>query len=409
MWRLFGYWMKLLLTSILVLGLGAGGFYLWSKSPTRDGAGQISARSTTAVVEPRSIKFAVTAAGDIGPADQVSVRPEVNGRIAELPVDIGDKVAKDALLCRLDDRDLQIEKQAREGDIDGAKLTLQKTERAFKRNKKLFEQNLISVEVFEDSKTEFELATNALSRAISALRMVEDRLLKTKILAPFDCTVLTRPVSTGQAVSGSAGFNSGTEIMSIANLSEMIILAHVNQADVIRLSSGQDVDVQVESVPGLKIKGKLDRIAPQAVIKNGIKGFAARVAIKDIDPRVRPGMTAILNIPVSSVDNVLAVPLSAVFTEPEGRYVYVQEGEGFIKRPVVVGLTDFFYAEVQEGLAEGDIVSLEQVADNRDNIRAQAAARRGLSALESPGTGSGATKQPAAGGERRNRRATTGT
>ena len=409
MWRLFGYWMKLLLTSILVLGLGAGGVYLWSKSPTRDGAGQISARSTTAVVEPRSIKFAVTAAGDIGPADQVSVRPEVNGRIAELPVDIGDKVAKDALLCRLDDRDLQIEKQAREGDIDGAKLTLQKTERAFKRNKKLFEQNLISVEVFEDSKTEFELATNALSRAISALRMVEDRLLKTKILAPFDCTVLTRPVSTGQAVSGSAGFNSGTEIMSIANLSEMIILAHVNQADVIRLSSGQDVDVQVESVPGLKIKGKLDRIAPQAVIKNGIKGFAARVAIKDIDPRVRPGMTAILNIPVSSVDNVLAVPLSAVFTEPEGRYVYVQEGEGFIKRPVVVGLTDFFYAEVQEGLAEGDIVSLEQVADNRDNIRAQAAARRGLSALESPGTGSGATKQPAAGGERRNRRATTGT
>ena len=89
--------------------------------------------------------------------------------------------------------------------------------------------------------------------------------------------------------------------------------------------------------------------------------------------------------------------------------MYVQEGEGFIKRPVVVGLTDFFYAEVQEGLAEGDIVSLEQVADNRDNIRAQAAARRGLSALESPGTGSGATKQPAAGGERRNRRATTGT
>src|SRR5207247_1664644 len=132
--------MKLLLTLFAVLGLGTGGYFLWKSSPAKDSADHLSGRPTTATVEARDIFFAVSAAGDIGPADQVSVRPEVNGRIAELPVDIGDKVKKDALLCRLDDRDLQIEKQAREGDIDGAKLTLQKTERAFKRNKKLFEQ-----------------------------------------------------------------------------------------------------------------------------------------------------------------------------------------------------------------------------------------------------------------------------
>src|SRR5436190_19248043 len=151
--------MKFIVALLVLAGVSAGGYYLWSKSPGREPLSRNSERTSTATVEPRSIRFGVTAAGDIGPADQVSVRPEVNGRIAELPVDVGDKVAKDALLCRLDDRDLQIEKQAREGDIDGAKLTLQKTERAFKRNKKLFEQNLISVEVFEDSKTEFELAT----------------------------------------------------------------------------------------------------------------------------------------------------------------------------------------------------------------------------------------------------------
>jgi RND family efflux transporter MFP subunit len=357
--------MKLVLAIFVVAGVSAGGYYLWSKSPTRDASSQSIEHVSTATVQPRSIRFAVTAAGDIGPADQVSVRPEVNGRIEELPVDIGDKVPKGALLCRLDDRDLQIEKQSREGEVDGAKLGLQKAQRTFLRNKKLFTDNLISQELYEDSRTEFDLATNALCRAQSALRLVEDHILKTKILAPFDCTVLTRPISIGQAVSGSAGYNAGTEVMTIANLSDMIVSAHINQTDVIRLSPGQDVQVQIESVPGLELTGKLDRVAPQAIIKNGIKGFAARVAIKNTDPRVRPGMTAILSIPVSSAENVLAVPLSAVFTERNERYVFVKDGESFARRPVVVGLTDYFFAEVQQGLTEGDVVSLEQVVDSR--------------------------------------------
>jgi RND family efflux transporter MFP subunit len=356
--------MKFILPFVLLAGLSAGGYYLWSNSPVRAELQNGAAHPKTAIVEPRSITFSVTAAGDIGPADQVSVRPEVNGRIAELPVDIGDKVKKGDLLCQLDDRDLQIEKQSREAEVDGAKLSLQKAQRTFLRNKQLFNDRLISAEIFDDSKTEFDLATNSLARAVSALRLVEDRVSKTKILAPFDCTVLTRPVSIGQAVSGSAGFNSGTEIMSIANLNDMIITAHINQADVIRLNSGQEVDVQVESVPGLKLKGKIDRISPQAVAKNSIKGFATRIAIKNIDPRVRPGMTAILNIPIGSAENVLTVPLSAVFTDRGDRYVFVQEGDDFVRRPILIGLTDFFYAEVQEGLAEGDTVSLQQVVDS---------------------------------------------
>ena len=305
--------MKYWLSIIVVLGLAGAGYYFWKHPTSKTDPSGGSKRPTSATVESRNIRFAVNAAGDIGPADQVSVRPEVNGRIAELPVDIGDKISKDALLCRLDDKDLQIERSQRVTEIDGAKLQLQKASRNFARSQQLFADRLVSLEVFEDTKTEHDLATNSLERAQSALRMVEDRLSKTKILAPFDCTVLTRPVSTGQAVSGSAGFNSGTEVMTVANLSDMIISAHVNQADVTRLSTGQIVDISVESVPGLAMKGAVERIAPQATIKNSIKGFAARILIKNIDPRVRPGMTANIKIPVASADNVVAVPLAAVF------------------------------------------------------------------------------------------------
>jgi len=355
--------MKFFAIIIIVAGLGAGGYYWYKKTPATEQVNPSANRPTSAVVESRDIRFVVNAAGDIGPADQVSVRPEVNGRLAELPVDIGDKVRKGSLLCRLDDKDLQIERSQRLTEIDSAKFQLQKARRNFERSKHLFGEKLISVEVYEDTRTEFDLASNSLQRTESALHLLEESISKTKIMAPFDCTVLTRPVSVGQAVSGSAGFNSGTEVMTIANLNDMIVTAHINQADVTRLKQGQNVEVQIESVPGLRMEGVVDRIAPQAILKNGIKGFAARVAIKDIDARVRPGMTAIIGIPIASAENVLAVPLSAVFTERGEHFVFVKDEDKYEKRTIVIGVADYSFAEVQKGLESGEVVSLEQPPD----------------------------------------------
>lgn len=353
--------MKWIITAIVIAALGGGGYWVYrQRGDAKPGAAAATARPTTATVEKRDIRFEITAAGDIGPADQVSVRSEVNGRIVELPVDIGDKVKKGDLLCRLDDKDLQIERSQRLIEIDGARLQLQKAKRNYDRQKQLLEKSLVSQEVFDDSKTEFDLATNAIDRAEQSLMLVEDKLRKTRMDAPFDCTVLTRPVSLGQTVSGAAGFNSGTEIMTIANLNDMIVNAHVNQADVIRLSPGRELEIQAESVPGVRMKGIVERIAPQAVIKNGIKGFSARVAIKSIDPRVRPGMTAVLSIPVSNADNVLAVPLAAVFTEGGERFVFVKNDEKFERRPVLLGVADYSHAEILQGLNAGEVVALDK-------------------------------------------------
>lgn len=369
--------MKFFLTLLAVAGLGVGSFFLWKQWERRQAASSDAKVVSTANVEGRDISFAINAAGEIGPADQVSVRPEINGKIAELPVDIGDKLKKGQLLFRLDDTDLQSEKESQLSQIAGAKLQIEaatfqmeRTEREFKRNQELFEGRLVAQEIFDNARTDHEVAKNslalsrnALERAEKALKQIDDKLAKTRIEAPFDCTVLIRPVSLGQTVSGSAGFNSGTEVMSIANLNDMIITAHINQADVTRMKTGQPVEVQVESVPGLKMKGEVERIAPQAVIKNGIKGFSARITIKNLDERIRPGMTSILSIPVASVENALSVPLSAVFTEKGERYVYVKDGEQFERRPVQIGISDYAYAEVQRGVSDGDVVALETPAD----------------------------------------------
>ena len=393
--------MKKFIIILAILSVaGYGGFRFWKKWQTESRVAKIPKRATTATVESRDIHFSINSAGDIGPADQVSVRPEVNGKIAVLPVDIGDKVKKGDLLFTLNDVDLQIERSSRLTEIDGAKLQLEKTKRNFDRVQKLFADKLISLEVFDDARTEFDLAQNSLARADQSLRLVEDRLSKTKIVAPFDCTVLTRPVSVGQAVSGSGGFNSGTEVMTIANLKDMVIMAHINQADVTRVNVNQRVEVEIDSVPGLKMTGTVERIAPQATLKNNLKGFSARIVLKEIDPRVRPGMTANLSIPVASAEDVLSIPLAAVFTENGERYAYVKKDEATERRSIQIGVTDYSFAEVTRGLTAGEIVSLEQPADSVTGKKGAEGPGRKTGAKPA-GTGGAATNRPASSGSTR--------
>jgi HlyD family secretion protein len=390
--------MKTWAAVIVVLALGSGGFFLWKNWQKSQPAGALPARPTTAVVIQTNIDFAVNAAGEIGPAEQVSVRPEINGKIELLPVDIGDAVKKDDLLFKLDDKELQQQRASNLTVIERAKLELEKAERDYKRAQDLLAEKLISQELFDNTKTTCELAKNSLDRSQKDLAIIEERLTKTEVRAPFDCTVLIRPVSMGQAVSGSGGFNSGTEVLTIADLNAMVINAHVNQADVSRLKVDQTVEVAVEAVTGLVITGVVERIAPQAAIRNNIKGFAARILLKNVDARVRPGMTANIKIPVASADHVMAVPLAAVFTEkkPESteyeRFVYVQQDGEMEKRNVKVGVSDYFFVEIQEGLAAGEVVALELPKEEREKKKQQLAGPR----PGSGGQGGGGGKKSAA-------------
>ena len=399
--------MKTVVTVLVILGLAGAAYYWRNQLPTPGNASAGNGvRPTTADVIQTNISFAVNAAGEIGPAEQVSVRPEINGKIEQLPVDLGDRVKKGDLLFKLDDKELQQQRESNLTDIERAKLELAKAERDFKRSEQLLAERLISQELYDDTKTTFELAKNSLERAQKELAILEERLTKTEVRAPFDCTVLTRPVSTGQAVSGSGGFNSGTEVLTIADLNDMVINAHVNQADVPRLKVGQTVEVSVEAVTGLRVNGIVERIAPQATIKNNIKGYAARIVLKNVDTRVRPGMTANIKIPVASADNVVAVSLAAVFTEKNpdsGRYerfVYVKQGDAFERRIVKVGVSDYFFAEIQEGLSAGETVSLELPKEEREKKAKQIANQKQAGGGDTPPPGG---KSGGGGGEGRRR------
>ena len=357
--------------SFLLGIIGAGlifALYLFVLKPNNEAGleSELAARVRTADVLRKDIDFEINLAGEITPFDVVSVRPEVPGKISSLPVDISDEVKKGDLLFALDDKDLMIEIESRETEIKAANLQLEQARRLFERQKDLFDDQLVSTEEFENSKTSYELAKNRTEQAQKDLALTMDRLSRTKILAPFDGTILTRSVSLGQAVSGSSGFNNGTEVMTIADLNRMIINAHVNQVDVTRLKTGMEVAIEIEAVNGLRVGGVIDRIAPQATIKSRTKGYETRITLTEINQMIQPGMTANVVIPIAASSDALAVPMSAVFTEYNAqskemeRYVYVQKGGKFLMTPVTIGINDYTFVEILDGLSGGEVVAIEQ-------------------------------------------------
>ena len=155
---------------------GAAGYWKFRSAKGGDFGSSNEPRPATALVGVTNINFAISAAGDIGPADQVSVRPEINGKIESLQVDIGDAVKKGTVLFTLNDKDLQSERSSRLTEIEGARLQVERGKRNYDRAVQLFSDKLISQELFENTKTEYELSKNSLERAQRELNMVEDKL-----------------------------------------------------------------------------------------------------------------------------------------------------------------------------------------------------------------------------------------
>ena len=314
----------------------------------------------TAKVEPRTIDVTVEAVGEINPANLVTVKSEVPGRIQTVHVRTGQEAPKDTLLVSLDDSDLLTERDSVRTEIARAAVQLVKAERDHARLRDLFATKLVSQEDLDNARTTLELAHNDHDKAQKSLQAVEDKLRKIRILAPFAGTVLDVFVSKGQVVSGASGVTQGTDLMTFASLTEMILRAHINQVDITKLSEGQRAELTVDSLPGVLLGGEVALIAPLANVKNGIKGFSVDVRVTRNDPRVRPGMNAHVRFPIATVTNALSVPLSAVFADGTQSIVFVSSPTGAVRTVVGLGVADANYTQVTNGVAKGQTVLLQK-------------------------------------------------
>jgi len=311
--------------------------------------------------ECRDIDYSIVMAGDVAPEFQLDVKSEVGGKVKALHVEPGQQVKAGDLLCEIDDTDLQNQKASVMVEIKGGELAVDRVQHNYDRAQELYKSKLITKETFDNLESDLAIAKNDLAKSQRSLQTVNDLISKARIVAPTDGMVLQVQVLLGQVVVPAVSVNAGTTLMTVADLSKLLVATNVNQVDVSLLQLKQLVKLTMDSAKQETMEGRVRFIAPVAVITNNVKGFRVEASILKPSPKLRPGMTVNLTVPVAHADQVVAVPISAVFKGPnDSRVVYVIQGNKPLERTVTVGVSSLEFTEIKSGLKVGEqILSVE--------------------------------------------------
>jgi len=188
------------------------------------------------------------------------------------------------------------------------------------------------------------------------------QLAYTTILAPCDGVVIQKYVEEGTIItSGRSAITQGTNIVTLGDVSAMYVLAEVDESEIAKVRPGQPVRVKVESLPEKSIPGVVEKVFPQGVEEQNVVSFQVKVRITKLEPALRPGMTAEVEIVLKEAKNVLYVPNEAIQENDQGPLVKVQEAQGIVERPVKIGVEGLENTEIVRGLQEGEEVVIESV------------------------------------------------
>jgi len=360
--------MKRIFTTLIILGcLGFGGYKLlqFIQENRKDEA----PRTRTDTAEIRDLESVVSATGEVLPLVSSVVKSEISGRITRIAVEEGDAVSKEQVLLELDRTSLVTKVREAERSLQAEQLKLDKAKRNFDRLDALFKKEFVGEKEFLDAQTDFELAQLNLQIAEARLDDVEDDLSKTTILAPHKGFVTRLDIVDGQVISGATSVSNGTELLTIAALKELYLEANINEVDVERLRLGQEARLSFDSIPHYKLTGEIGVIALSARKDGNVRVFPIEVVFEALDSRVRPGISATVDIPIDSVEGVVSVLLSAVFNDENGdSHVYVKTGEAsWEKRDVKTGINNLQHVEIRSGLAVGDVVALSRPPEFRSD------------------------------------------
>lgn len=358
-----------------------------------------------------TITETVNASGKIQPEKEVKISADISGEIIELNVKEGEKVKKGQLLVRINPDQYQRSLEKAKAGVNSAlagvaqakaaqaqsQANFLKAEQGYKRNKNLFDQKAISQADFEAIEAEFKVSKAQLagaeesvqaskynlSSAQASLKEAQDALNKTAVHAPIDGTISKLNVELGERVVGTMQM-AGTEMMRIANLSNMQVEVDVNENDIVSLSEGDTALIEIDAFRKKIFKGIVTEIASssesagQSLEK--VTNFTVKINIlpdsySDVDIRnktlptpFRPGMTANVTIQTKRVENVLSVPILAVTVrqasnpkdsvsnQDDEEVVFLFKDGKAVKQVIERGIQDDYYIQIKKGLTEGQKV-----------------------------------------------------
>jgi HlyD family secretion protein len=264
----------------------------------------------TVAIQRGDVKSTVTATGALSAVTTVQVGTQVSGKVTALYVDFNDAVKKGQLIARIDPTLQEQAVRDAQASLERARADLARSQDEFNRNKTLFDQQVITETEFSTVKYNLAVSKASLTSAQVSLDRARQNLSYTNIYAPIDGIVVERNVEPGQTVAASM---STPQIFLIANdLSNMQILASVDESDIGRIKNGQDVTFTVQAYPDRTFHGTVQQVRLQSATVENVVNYTVVVAVKNDDGKLLPGMTASVDFNVETAENVLKVPNAAL-------------------------------------------------------------------------------------------------
>jgi RND family efflux transporter MFP subunit len=369
---------------------------------SRGGGAQASEQKprtvTTEAAQVRDVRRQVDVVGTLAAREEVVVSAEVEGRVARLAHDLGDRVSAGEALIELDGEKLQYRAEAQKAALEQARARygaspdsdlppLEKVpnvvstsaqmadaQQQLERAKNLASRNLVSRSDLETAQTRYDTAKAAHDQALasarqlradieaqsSSLRLAQRNLRDAVIRAPFDGYVAERLVSQGQYVQPQA------PVMRIVRLQPLKLTAEVPEKFAPWIQAGRDMAVKVDAFPGQVFTGKVVRISPSVSLKS--RAFAIEGEIPNGDGRLKPGTFARVEISTDRVERAITIPVAAVQSRYGTNRVFLVQNGQLLGKEVVLGDRLGDRVEVSQGLEAGTLIvarDVEPLADGQ--------------------------------------------
>ena len=313
-----------------------------------------------------NIQNSITATGTIEPVTSVTVGTQVSGIVAHLYVDYNSIVRKGQVIAELDKTNLISELNTAKANLNSVQSSLNYQSANFNRYKPLYEKGLVSADDFENARLAYQQANQQVAQARETVKRAQTNLGYATITSPIDGVVLSKSVEEGQTVAASF---STPELFTIAqDLTNMQVIADIDEADIGGVKTGQRVTFTVDAFPDDTFQGSVKQVRQQATTESNVVTYEVVISAPNNSLKLKPGLTANVTIFTLEKNNVLAVPAKALRFTPnaalltpdqviedcQGDFkVWTREGNTFKAHKVSTGITNGVLTEILSGVTEG--------------------------------------------------------
>lgn len=320
----------------------------------------------TAAVAQANIMNSITATGTIEPVTSVTVGTQVSGIVSKLFVDYNSVVKKGQVIAELDKTNLMSQLNTAKTQLATAQSQLNYQTANYKRYKTLFEKGLVAADDFDNAKLSYTQAKEQVASAKEEVQRAQTNLGYATITSPIDGVVLSKSVEEGQTVAASF---STPELFTIAqDLTNMQVVADVDEADIGDVKEGERVTFTVDAYPDDTFKGEVKQVRQEATTTNNVVTYEVVISAPNADLKLKPGLTANVTIYTAERKGVLSVPSKALRFTPQKETVgkmkivdvanaknkvWTIEGNSIVAHKVNIGMTDGTNTQIVGGIAEG--------------------------------------------------------